>query len=109
MILPLSATPLDNGATFEQLHVLQFLNGRIGHITFPPSRGKIRNFLDIKLGLVLLGSHLSVTSKNLSSGAKRGANERQTEQGNTLRSLDLKMAAAKKRKGRNPKNYRTVK
>ena len=53
--------------------------------------------------------HLSVTSKNLSSGAKRGANERQTEQGNTLRGLDLKMAAAKKRKGRNPKNYRTVK
>ena len=75
-VLPLSTTPLDNGATLELLHVLQFLHGRIRHFTFPPSRGKIRNFLDIKLGLVLLGSHLSVTSKNLCSGATRGANGR---------------------------------
>ena len=90
-------------------NVLRFLHSRFGHLALLPSHRKIRGFFNFKLGLEFLWGLLDVMSRILGSGAKRGANERQTELGNTLRSLDLKMAAAKKRKGRNPKNYRTVK
>ena len=88
IIFSFSCTPLNHSLTLEQLYVFQFLHSHFRHFTLPPSRGKIRNFLDIKLGLVLLGSHLNVTSCNLGLG-----------------SLDLKMATTRNQRGKNPKSY----
>ena len=78
-VLPLSTMPLDNGAILEHLHILQLLNSCLGHSIFLPSRGEIRSFVDIRLGFILLGSHLNVTSENLCSGTTREANGKQTE------------------------------
>ena len=99
---------MDHSLTLDQSHILQFLHGCFGHFALLPARGEIRNFLDFKLRLVLFGSHLSVTSGNLGSGATRGASGRQTEKPKVWESLDLKMAATRNQRGKNPKSYYTV-
>ena len=48
------------------------LHNLFGHLAFSPARGKISHLLDIKFGLVLLGSHLSVTSSKFGRGLREG-------------------------------------
>ena len=76
IIFSFSCTPLNHSLTLEQLHILQFSHMHFRHFALSPARGEISNLLDIKFGLALLGSHLSVTSSNLGSGATRGASGR---------------------------------
>ena len=95
---------MDHSLTLDQSHILQFLHGCFGHFALLPARGEIRNFLNVKLGFVLFRSHLSVTSRNLGMWATRGANGKQTEQEKAWGSLDLKMAAAGYRQGKNPRS-----
>ena len=109
IILSFSGTPLNHSLTLEQAYILQFLHGCFGHFALSPAHGEISNLLDIKLGLALLGSHLSITSSNLGSGATRGANGRWTEKVKAWGSSDLKMAAARNQMGKNPRSYCTVK
>ena len=70
IIFSFTRTPLDYGLTLEKTHILQFLHSRLGYFTFAPARRKICNCFIFDLGLVLFGSHLSVTSSD--SGATRG-------------------------------------
>ena len=90
-------------------NVLRFLHSRFGHLALLPSRHKIRGFFNFKLGLEFLWGLLDVMSRILGSGAKRGAKETETEVGRGWRSSDLKMAAARNQKGKNPRSYRMVK
>ena len=74
VLFPFSRTPQNHILTLEQLHILQFPHSYFEHLALSPARGKISNLLVIDLGLVLLGSHLSVMSYDLSSGDTRVAN-----------------------------------
>ena len=76
IIFSFRCMPLNHSLTLEQPHSLQFLHSRFGHLALSPAHGEISNLLDIKLGLVLFGSHLNVTSSNLGLGATRGASGR---------------------------------
>ena len=76
VILYFSCMSLNHSLTLKQLQILQFSHMHFRHFALSPARGEISNLLDIKLGLALLGSHLSITSSNLGSGATRGANGR---------------------------------
>ena len=82
VILYFSCMSLNHSLTLKQLQILQFSHMHFRHFALSPARGEIRNFLNVKLGLVL------------SSGATRGANGKQTEQEKAWEILDLKMAAA---------------
>ena len=76
IILSFSCTPLNHSLTLQQFQILQFLHDCFRHFTLVPARGKIGNFFLINLGLVFLGSYLSVTSYDLGSGATRGAGKK---------------------------------
>ena len=73
VIFSFACTPLDHSLTLEKTHILQFLNSCFRHFALTPARGKISNCFIFNFGFVLFGSHLSVTSSNLGSGATRGA------------------------------------
>ena len=62
VIFSLTRAPLDHSLTLEKTHILQFLYSCLRHFAFTPARGEIWNCFIFDLGLVLLGSHLSVTS-----------------------------------------------
>ena len=107
VILSFSCTPLNYSLTLKQTHSLQFLHSRFGYLALLPTCGKISNFLVVDLGLVHLGSHLSVTSYDLSSGATREANERRAGKETAWEVLDLPMTAAWNQRAKNPKSYRS--
>jgi len=62
IIFSFACAPLDHSLTLEKTHILQFLYSCFRHFAFAPAGGKIRNRFIFDFGLVLLGSHLSVTS-----------------------------------------------
>ena len=72
IILSFAWTPLNYTLSLEKTHILQFLYNRFRHFASTPAYGKIGNSFIFDLGVVLLGSHLNVTSS--SSGATRGLN-----------------------------------
>ena len=86
-------TPLDYGLTLEKTHILQFLYSCLRHFALAPARGEICNCFIFDLGLVLLGSHLSVTS--LGSGATRGVNGCHKHWEN----INLNLTAARSQRG----------
>ena len=93
--------PLDYGLTLEKTHILQFLHCRLRHFALTPARRKICNYFIFNLGLVLLGSHLNVTS--LGSGTMRGVNGWHEQLG----TVNLNLTAARYQEDKNPGSYRT--
>ena len=61
-IFPFTCTPLDHSLILEKTHSLQFLYSCFRHLAFAPAHGKICNLFIFDFGLILLGSHLRVTS-----------------------------------------------
>ena len=100
-IFSFACTPLDYSLTLEKTHILQFLHCRLRHFALTPARRKICNCFIFNLGLVLLGSHLNVTS--LGSGAMRGVNRWYGQLG----TINLNLTAARSQEDKNPRSYCT--
>ena len=94
IIFSFTCAPLDHSLTLKKTHILQFLNSCFRHFAFAPARGKIGNRFIFDFGLVLLGSHLNITS--LSSGATRGVNGCHKQLGSV--NLNLTVARSQKDK-----------
>ena len=99
IIFSFACAPLDYSLSLEKTHILQFLNGSFRHFAFALARGKIGNYFIFDFGLVLLGSHLSVTS--LGSGATRGVNGCHKQLG----SVNLNLTVARSQEDKNPRSY----
>ena len=93
--------PLDYGLTLEKTYILQFLHSRLRHLALKPARRKICNYFIFNLGLVLLGSHLNVTS--LGSGATRRVNGWHRQLG----TVNLNLTAVRSQEDKNPRSYQT--
>ena len=89
-----ACAPLDYSLTLEKTHILQFLHSHLGYFTFAPARRKICNCFIFDPGLVLFGSHLSVTSSG--SGATRGVSGCHKQLG----SANLNLTAARNQEGK---------
>ena len=68
IIFPFACVPLYHSLILEKTNSLQFLYSCFRHFAFAPARGKICNLFIFNFGLVLLGSHLGVTSYDLKLG-----------------------------------------
>ena len=101
VIFSFACAPLDHSLILEKAHILQFLHSCLGHFALTPARRKICNCFIFNLGLVLLGSHLSVMS--LGSGATRGVNGSHRQ----LENANLNLTVARSQKHKNPRSYRT--
>ena len=99
VIFSFACAPLDHSLILEKAHILQFLHSYLGHFALTPARRKICNCFIFNLGLVLLGSHLNVTS--LGSGAMRGVNRWYGQLG----IVNLNLTAARSQEDRNPRSY----
>ena len=94
IIFSFTCTPLDHSLTLEKTHGLQFLYSCFGNFAFAPDRRKICNCFIFDPGLVLFGSHLSVTSSG--SGATRGVSGCHKQLG----SANLNLTAARNQEGK---------